>query len=226
MFKRKLTISDYLLIVVNLIPIYGVWFEGWNPKMIFVVYCLETVIIGLVNVVKMAIVTVFIKSTDQWQANGTTRAVSGLFFILFFIVHYGFFIFVQTQIFFAIGGMGGGASTFGIYKAIPEILGPQGKLLLAIFVTYYTLQTFFSFFSTGQYKTISMMKLMFQPYLRIFVQQFIVILGSFFILFGAGKIFIVIFAGVKIYFELFINFDKYMEMADNEMKKEKSRINN
>lgn len=220
MFKRKLTISDYLLIVVNLIPLYGVWFEGWDPKMIFIVYCLETVIIGLVNVMKMAVVTVFIKSKDNWQANGSTRAVSGLFFILFFIVHYGFFVFVQTQIFFAIGGIGGRASTFGIYKAIPDLLGQQGKLLLAIFITYYTIQTIFSFFSTGQYKTISMMKLMFQPYLRIFVQQFIVILGSIFILFGGGKIFILIFVAVKIYFELFVNFDRYLDLAERKKWKE------
>lgn len=219
-FKRKLTISDYLLIVVNLIPVYGVWFEGWNPKMIFVVYCLETVIIGLVNVLKMGIVTVFVKGKDEWQANGTTRAVSGLFFILFFIVHYGFFIFVQTQIFFAIAGIGGRASTFGIYGAIPGLLGPQGKLLLSIFITYYTIQTFFSFFSSGQYKTISMMKLMFQPYLRIIVQQFIVILGSFFILFGAGKIFILIFATVKIFAELFVNFDRYLDIAERKKWKE------
>jgi hypothetical protein len=27
MFKRTLTINDFFLIVVNLIPLYGVWFE-------------------------------------------------------------------------------------------------------------------------------------------------------------------------------------------------------
>ena len=89
MFKHKLTISDYLLILVNLIPIYGVWMEGWDPKMIFIVYCLESVIIGLVNVLKMAIVTIFYKSKDEWSNNGVIKMVSGFFFI-------GFFIFFNT----------------------------------------------------------------------------------------------------------------------------------
>lgn len=64
------------------------------------------------------------------------------------------------------------------------------------------------------------MKLMFQPYLRIFVQQFIVILGSIFILFGGGKIFILIFVAVKIYFELFVNFDRYLDLAERKKWKE------
>ena len=59
MFKRKLTISDFFLIVVNLVPLYGVWFEGWDAKQVFIVYCLETVIIGIINVVKMACINIF-----------------------------------------------------------------------------------------------------------------------------------------------------------------------
>lgn len=207
MLKRKLTISDYLLIAVNLIPVYGVWFEGWDPKMIFLVYCLETVIVGLVNVLKMAAVTILVNPKDKWTTNGSTRMVSGFFFIIFFMLHYGIFVFVQTQIFLGVSGIGS-------YKNIPTVLGNQGKLLLAIFITYYTLQTFFSFFSSGQYKTVSLMRLMFQPYLRIFIQQIIVITGSMFLVFGAGKVFILIFAAVKIVAELFINFDRFLEKAE------------
>ena len=64
MFKRKLTIPDFFLILVNLIPLIGVWFNEWNAKQIFLVYCMETVIIGLINVIKMAIVTLFVKKKD------------------------------------------------------------------------------------------------------------------------------------------------------------------
>jgi hypothetical protein len=100
MFKRKLSVSDLLLIVVNLIPLYCVWFEGWNASQVFLVYCLETVIIGLATVIKMASVTLFVKKSDVWQNGGSSTMVSGWFFILFFIMHYGFFVFVQTQLFF------------------------------------------------------------------------------------------------------------------------------
>src|SRR5436190_14648108 len=105
MFKRKLTPGDYLLILVNLVPLYGVWFEGWSAAQVFLVYCLETVIIGIINVLKMACVTLFVKKTDVWENGGSFTMQSGWFFIFFFIIHYGFFVFVQTQIFFAVSGM-------------------------------------------------------------------------------------------------------------------------
>jgi uncharacterized ion transporter superfamily protein YfcC len=80
MIKRKLSAGELLLIVVNLIPLYGVWFEGWNASQVFLVYCLETVIIGIINVLKMACVTLFVKKTDDWQNGGTSTKQSGWFF--------------------------------------------------------------------------------------------------------------------------------------------------
>ena len=214
MFKRKLSNSDYFLILVNLIPLYGVWFEGWNATQVFLVYCLETVIIGLINVIKMACVTLFVRKKDVWENNGGSSMQSGWFFIFFFIAHYGFFVFIQTQIFFTASGIIPGGALFMKYAKIPELLGDTGKLMLLIFVTYYTLQSIFDFFLPGIYKTISMGRLMFEPYMRIFVQQFVVILGSIFLSFGAGKIFVLVFVMAKIFFEVFINFNRLLVMAE------------
>ena len=71
MFKRTLTQPDIFLIAANLLPVIGVWFFGWNPKEVFIVYCLETIIIGLFNLVKMGIATGY-RKTDIWY-NGTNR---------------------------------------------------------------------------------------------------------------------------------------------------------
>jgi hypothetical protein len=79
------------------------------------------------------------------------------------------------------------------------------------------------FVITGQYKIIPMMILMFQPYMRIFIQQVTVILGSIFLLFGAGKIFITVFALVKIFFELCINYDALLRKASADLKKESGK---
>ena len=218
MFKRKLTISDFFLIVVNLIPLYGVWFEGWDAKQIFLVYCLETVIIGIINVVKMACITIFVRNKDVWENGGSSSMQSGWFFIFFFIIHYGFFVFIQTQMFFAVSGMIPDGSLLMKYSKIPGLLGDNGKLLLLIFVAYYTMQSVFGFFSSGVYKTISLGRQMFEPYMRIFIQQFVVILGSIFLSFRAGKIFILIFIIVKIFFELFINFDRLLAVAEKRQR--------
>jgi hypothetical protein len=227
MFKRTLTISDFLLIVVNLIPLYGVWFEGWDAKQIFLVYCMETVIIGVINVIKMACVTIFVRSKDVWENGGSSSMQSGWLFIFFFAFHYGFFVFVQTQIFFGVTGMLPNGSLFTNYTKIPALLGPNGRLLLLIFIAYYTVQNMFSFFNSGTYKTISLSRLMFEPYLRIFVQQFVVILGSMFLVFGGGKIFILIFIVVKISFELFVNLNRLLEVAEKKqrMKAEREKKN-
>lgn len=221
LLKRKLTVGDYLLIIVNLVPVYGVWFEGWNAAQIFLVYCLETVIIGLFTVVKMACITLFIKPRDEWNTGRSSVMVSGLFFILFFIVHYGIFVFVQTQIFFGVSGLIKHGPLLDTYRGIPKALGPQGLLLLLIFIVYYTLQNLFDFFLSGEYKKISMLKLMLQPYGRIFVQQFVVIVGSMFLTFGAHKVFILVLALVKIYFETFINFGRYIDVAEARAKQKK-----
>ncbi len=225
MFKRKLTISDFFLILINLVPLYGVWFEGWDAAQVFLVYCLETVIIGVINVLKMACVTLFVKSKDVWENGGSTSMQSGWLFIFFFIFHYGFFVFVQTQVFFGVSGIAKNASLFGKYAQIPALLGDNGKLLLLIFITYYTLQNVFSFFLSGTYRTISLGRLLFEPYMRIFVQQFVVILGSIFLSFSAGKIFILVFIAAKIFFELFVNFNRFLAIAEKRAK-QKNEIEN
>ena len=225
MFKRKLSTGDWLLILVNLIPLYCVWFEGWNASEVFLVYCLETVIIGVINVLKMACVTLFVKKTDDWENGGTSSKQSGWFFIFFFIVHYGFFVFVQTQIFFAVSRLIPNGSFFANYTKIPALLGNNGRLMLLIFVVYYTVQNFMDFFISGNYKTISMGRLMFEPYMRIFVQQFVVILGGIFLGFGAGKIFILIFIVAKIFFELFVNFNRLLAVAEKRQQLKNEREN-
>ncbi len=224
MFKPKLSVSDLLLIIVNLVPLYGVWFEGWNAATMFLVYCLETVIIGMVNIFKMAYVTLFVRSTDTWENKGSRTMQSGWFFILFFIMHYGFFVFVQTQVFFSVSGLAKGSSLFGKYAQVPALLGDEGKLLLLIFITYYTFQTIVDFFISGQYKKISLSRLMFQPYIRILIQQLVVITGSMFLSFGAGKIFILVLVAVKIFFEVFLNYDRILNLAERKTKDPKTEL--
>jgi len=220
MYKRKLGAGDLFLILANLLPLYGVWFEGWDPKQMFLVYCLETVIIGVYNVIKMIIVT-FHKKKDVWEgAGGSKSLVSGWFFILFFIVHYGFFVFVQTSIFAGASGLTTGSS-FGPFNFLSNIfsfLNMDAKTVLYIFIVVYGIRMFVDFIFNGKYKETSIGVLMFQPYLRIIIQQFVVILGSLFLTFGAGKLFMLIFVCIKIFAEVFVNFDAYLDKAGRVQK--------
>lgn len=55
---------------------------------------------------------------------------------------------------------------------------------------------------------------LFQPYGRIFIQQFTVIVGSLFIGLGNGQIFITVFVAIRIYFDVFINFDRIIKLIE------------
>jgi Family of unknown function (DUF6498) len=214
MFKRTLTQSDIFLIAANLLPVIGVWFFGWNPKEVFIVYCFETIIIGFYNLVKMAAITA-VKKTDIWQNNGTQTRVSGFVFMLFFLVHYGMFVVVQMGLFFGVSGIGDEYKIgfFNFFYKWPQLITHDAMIMLGVFFISYGYKTVTEFFIPGLYKTTPLGIQMFQPYMRIFIQQFAVILGSMFLVFGAGKIFILVFAFVKIAFEVYLNYEGVLDKA-------------
>ena len=63
-----------------------------------------------------------------------------------------------------------------------------------------------------------MIYLMFQPYGRIIVQQFTVILGSMMLLFKFGIGFMIIFIVVKMCVEMFIDYNKIVGQTVEQMK--------
>lgn len=223
MFKKKLTQGDIFLIIANLVPVYGVWFEGWSAVEAFIVYALETMIIGIITIMKMLVAT-FFRGKDTWYNEGSSQQVSGLFFIFFFIVHFGLFALVQTTIFsqaadITAPGKGMMHFFFHWYEYINKDIG---IMLIALGIGHLA-KNFIPFIITGQYKTVSMMLLMFQPYGRIFIQQFTVILGSMFLSFGFGKGFILVFALAKTFFEIAVDFDGIIEQSMTKLKKDSGK---
>jgi len=218
--KRKLTKEDFILIIAHLIPVYGVWFLGWNAVDAFIVYALETLIVGFLTILKLSVITLFRKN-DTWYNEGSSTKVSGIFFILFFILHFGLFAAVQTSIFSQSANItppGSGLLHFFFhwYSYINEDIA----IMLSGFVVSYLIRGFIPFIINAEYKTISMARVMFQPYGRIFIQQFTVILGSMFLELGWGKAFILIFAIVKIFFEIYINLDHVIDKSMADFEKE------
>lgn len=226
MFKRTLTQSDYFLIAANLLPVVGVWAWGWSPKEVFLVYCLETIIIGIFNLVKMGVVTI-VRKTDTWYNGPSRTKQSGLFFMLFFLLHYGLFVGVQMGIFFGVSGIGEGRhiNAFSFFYKWPQLISNDSLIMLGAFVFCYGFKVLFDFILSGEYKTIPMTLLLFQPYGRIFIQQITVILGSMFLSFGGGKIFILVFALIKIFFEVFVNFNGILNKAMKDMEKISNKDN-
>jgi hypothetical protein len=88
--------------------------------------------------------------------------------------------------------------------------------MLGSFIVGYGYKIFNEFILTNEYKTASLSKIMFEPYIRIFIQQFTVIVGSFILLFGAGNIFILVFALIKTFFTVGINYEELLKKASTD----------
>lgn len=214
--KKRLTQGDWSLLIANLIPVIGVWFWDWNAKEVFLVYCLETIIIGIFTLLKMFIAGISGRTTDTWETTGGSKTKQPFwFFMIFFLLHYGLFVSVQMGIFFSVSGIGdeNGITFFNFFSKLPSLLTKDAYIMLGVFIVSYGFRMTTDFILTGDYKTTSLGLLMFQPYGRIFIQQVTVILGSMFLSFGAGKVFILVFAAIKIFFEVFIDFNLLTKKA-------------
>lgn len=205
--KINLRLTDLFLILINLVPIWGVWVNDWSVKDIFLVYCLESVIMGAYNVLMMWSTTLF-KRKDEWVSGDVSSMVSGYYFILFFIAHYGFFILIQLGLFISISKIGNldFKDSFVLLFHIRSYLPNPTYQLLMLFIISYGIIVLKDFFIPGLYKTASLGSLMFSPYARVFVQQFCLLLGGLLFVFSLGKIFIILFVIIKIFFEVGLKF--------------------
>ena len=221
--KQRLNQSDYLLVAANLVPVFGVWLEGWSAKEAFIVYALETIIMGVLTVIKLGIAA-FYRKTDWWYNNNTVTRVPALLFILFFILHFGLFVAVQSSLFAATANVNPpGTGILYFFTHWYTFVNPEVGFMLAAFIVGYAANDLLPFVVHRDYKYVSMMRLMFQPYGRIFIQQFIVILGSMFLALGMDKIFILVFALVKIFFVVYLHIDKIINRTTARLEKESGK---
>jgi hypothetical protein len=194
----KLNLASLSVVLWNLTPLVGVFLLGWKPISVFVFYALETIVIGAFNVLRLIAVYYYGKPPGPDESG-----VTGLGIIPFFIVHYSFFVFVQLSIFFSTAGLGSFSinNILGNPGSAPNL--PFSNFVLLAFVINNTYLFVNDFILTGAYTQRTMGQQMFEPYPRIFVQQFVVILGTFlYVISGSGMALLVIFMLVKTYFDL------------------------
>ena len=160
-------------------------------------YFLETIIIGIFNALKML-----------WSILYGRSKKSDFGLIFFFLFHYGMFVAIQSVFGFAIFGIRGN----GIIKEPFHILENYWIILNLEDIQYALPAIIFThlgkfvtdYIRNKKYQKFTAKEIMFKPYVRIFVQQFVVILSFFFIVFdngGAG----IIAAILLIFFRLIID---------------------
>jgi hypothetical protein len=167
---------------INLFVLVILLFTGIiEPYTVLFGYFLETIIIGIFNCFKI------------YKCHLHDKDSKGLaFHILFFCFHYGFFIAVQSIFLFGIFSF---SKTFQIKEPFHLIdnfqfvLSLDGMLIMILVLSITQLMKYIlDFILPKKYLEFSVNDVFFKPYVRIFIQQFVVILGSFFVILSAAPV--------------------------------------
>ncbi len=177
------------LILVNLIPIYGVLFQGWDIGMVLHLYWAETVIIGFYAILKLPFVA-------GW---------SSIALIPFFCVHFGLFMFVHAAFlgqFTSEEGM-----TFAPWDVIPKQLGalkPHWSFVLGAMFASHGISFVLNFLRGKEAQNLSTFDVMTRAYLRVVAMHVALIFGGFFVMtVGGASGVLVILVLIKIAFDLY-----------------------
>lgn len=147
-----------------------------DPFAIVVSYFLESVIIGILNFLKMLL-------TSKERNKKMNAAV--IFKSFFFLVHYSFFIFVQSIFVFAMFGMSNSniKAPFDVIENFAYAFTIDGfPLSMGILIAILILETFISYVRPKLYLEYSAEDLFFKPYIRVIIQQFMVLIALFLVL--------------------------------------------
>ena len=185
----------------NLTPLAGVLWLGWEPVSVFICYALETIVIGIFNVFKLVACYYF-----GLPPKPDEKGIQGLWLIPFFLFHYFFFVFIQLSLFFPVLSTDPGFGITAIYHNILQFMTVKStNLALAVYTIHCAQQFVNNFILDGTYTRRTMAEQMFEPYQRIFVQQFVVIIGAFvYQITGNGWPVLFLFIGIKTYFDLLL----------------------
>lgn len=188
-----------VLILVNLIPIGGVFFAGWQVGTILAIYWLENVAIGLLNVVKILVARGAPREAEAHRA-------PAVFLALFFCFHYGLFTLVHGAFVFTVFQEGG---PFGSDRGAGFMDGPLAGAADAIqrfFVPFLGLfashlfSFLYNFLGRGEYLRASPGDMMAAPYARVVVLHVTILFGGFIVLaIGSPKPVVLLLVALKTY---------------------------
>jgi hypothetical protein len=183
------SLSIQALTVANLVPLFGVFFLGWDAAAIILLYWIENLIIGLLNVLRMILVKVESRA-KQFQK---------LFMIPFFCVHFGGFCAVHgffLMTFFKIGSAEEAFSPSSpwmgpliflqlLYSVVMQLWlsRPPGLEWPVLGLAVSHGLSFVKNFLLGQeYLTLKINEIMMRPYKRIVLMHVAIIAGGVFIM--------------------------------------------
>lgn len=165
-------VSLVLLVAANLLPLVGVFLWDWDVFFLLLLFWCENVVIGLFGIARLIV-----------AANNDTIK-EGLFLPLFFVVHYGGFMFGHFMVLFGmyssnVEELGNSAQPEDYYRLVLENL--NWIAVAAIFVSH-GWSFVENFMGRSEHERLSPMQAMGLPYKRMFITHVALILGGFFLI--------------------------------------------
>ncbi|MFA5856490.1 MAG: DUF6498-containing protein [Candidatus Pacearchaeota archaeon] len=204
----KFDSSMIILIISNLIPIYGVLFWNWNIFNILILYWLESGIIGFFTIFKIMLSNgdLNYKNDKPIKLNLTLKIFLKLILIPFFIIHYSIFMLVHLMFIYFI-------STLTKSPIQPFYLAMILLLYSIIFLISHGLSFINNFIIKKEYEKISPNVAMASPYLRIIVMHLTILLGTFlFVIIGIPRIGSTLIIILKTLLDLFFHYKEHQKM--------------
>lgn len=187
----RFTPAVIALIVMNLIPLIGVFYFGWDAGTIVFLYWLENVIIGLLNIPKII--------SCRGGPGRRHESIGGLAYLsVFFAFHYGLFcfghyVFLQSTY--------RDLPKFG--EILPALLSPVLFWSLLGLTLSHVVSMSVNFYGRGEFKFRSANAQMFIPYSRIVLLHIVIIFSGFVaIASGQGTATLILLVLLKIAFDL------------------------
>ena len=193
--------STLVLILANMVPLLGVVLWQWDVMSILLLYWAENVVIGILNVARMASSAggIHLQGILQMANRGVPEEVSQqlndqlneqlgqqlpyfsmnlLKFILipFFIVHYGAFCLGHLTFILAIFSDGG--ISFRSSAELPGLWQSTFWVGIAAIFVSHLYSYFANYIGKGEYKNASLFLLMHRPYGRIISMHVAIVLGA------------------------------------------------
>ncbi len=166
---RRRRASMAALVVANLAPIAGVLLFDWSVFLVLMVYWLENVILGVLNVFRMALCR---GPNSPWAMK--------LFMIPFFSMHYGMFTYVHGIFvidFFGQDGMAGDVANPTAF--LWSLVDGNALTVAALALAASHLVSFFvNYLFGGEYRRVKLGELMFAPYGRVVVLHVTILIGG------------------------------------------------
>ncbi|MEM7729485.1 MAG: DUF6498-containing protein [Pseudomonadota bacterium] len=150
--------SVLFLVLVNLVPLVGVFAFGWDVGALMLLYWAETVVIGLFNLPRLL--------TAGLGQGGPFALFGNLFLVAFFTVHFGMFNFGHFMFL---------RQMFDLPEFGRDLWFALGGLSLG-----HLFSLAVNWFGRGEYKAAKPNEQMFAPYGRVIVMHVVILIGGTF----------------------------------------------